>query len=126
MLDFLSLLTNYTDYSLIVLRFVVAAIFFYHGTNKLKNAKGPFFALGIFETLGSVAMFTGFLTQLTALGLTFIMMGAMYFKKYKWHLPFSSEANTGYEFDMMIWAANISLLFSGGGAFSLDRVWFNL
>ena len=126
MLNFLFSLTDYTDYSLLALRCAIAVVFVYHGAKKIKNAKGPFFTLGLLETMGAIAMFGGFLTQLVAMGFGAIMLGAIYFKKYKWQLPFMSETNTGYEFDFILLAANLSLIFSGPGAFSLDLILFNL
>lgn len=126
MFDFLFSLTDYTDYSLLALRVAIGIIFLYHGARKIKKAKGLFFLLGVAETLGAIAMFTGFLTQLAAAGFSLIMLGAIYFKKYKWQVAFMEEARTGYEFDFILLAASLSLIFSGAGAWSLDRVWFNL
>ena len=126
MSNFLFSLSYYQDVALIILRFVIGAIFVRHGMEKLKHAKGNFLALGFAEMAGAIGMFMGLFTQFAALGLAIVMCGAFYMKKFRWKTPFSSHTTTGYELDLMILAGLIMLILVGGGNFSLDRIWFDL
>ncbi len=80
--------------------------------------------LSVCEPLGAIAMFSGFLVQPAALGLSLIMLGAIYLKITKWKTPFKAENTTGWEFDLLILAASITLIILGGGAWSLDNLIF--
>ena len=117
------LLEGMQNIGLLVLRLAVAAIFFRHGWAKLKNMKkiGSFMTfIGICETLGSLALIAGFLTELASLGFAVIMLGAIYMKNFKWGVPFSFDKGTGWEFDLLLFAAAILLISSGAGNMSLD------
>lgn len=110
---------------LLVLRLVVAAVFLYHGSRKLmgwKKTPGFFRFLGICETLGGISMFFGLLTELSALGFTLLMLGALYHKLFKWKTPFSAEKSTGWEFDLTLLAMALALFFLGAGTLSLDAL----
>ncbi len=115
-------LAQYNSLGLLALRFSIAAIFIYHGLPKLKNAKGmaqaigfpteAVFALGAVELLSSVGLILGIYTQLSALLLGIIMVGAIYFKVAKWKVPFAAMDKTGWEFDLILLAASIVILVS--------------
>lgn len=117
-------LTQYNDTGFLILRLAVATIFIYHALPKLKNAKGMaqmigmpagmIFMLGTVEFLSSVGLVLGIYTQLAALLLGIIMIGATGMKMMKWHVPFSAVDKTGWEFDLILLAANIAILLSGG------------
>ena len=126
MFDFFFSLYNYNDFALLFLRIIIGAIFLHHGMDKIKHARGKYLALGFAEMAGSIGMFTGLLAQPAAVGLAIVMLGATYMKKFRWHTPFVSNTSTGYELDLMILASCLLILVMGAGAFSLDRVWFNL
>lgn len=123
-------LTQYNDIGLLILRFTVAAIFIYHALPKLKNAKGmaqavgmstgAVFMLGAVEFLSSVALVLGIYTQLGALLLGVVMAGAIYLKTMKWRVPFSATDKTGWEFDLILLAANIAILLNGGGSIGIQ------
>ncbi|KAA0206152.1 DoxX family protein [Candidatus Uhrbacteria bacterium] len=126
-------LHQYSDIGLLLLRWVVGMIFLAHGRSKLgswkqpaKGMNGMMRVLSIAEPLGGVAMIFGFLTQPAALGLAFVMGGAIYFKSMVWKVPFSSGEKSAWEFDLLILAACLVLLTMGAGAASLDRIWFGL
>ena len=116
--------TGLESYSLLILRLALAAVFFYHGSKKLTNKQAPGFMkfIGVCETLGSVAMFAGFLTQLAGIGFAIIMAGAWYKKKTEWHVPFSAENTTGWELDMTLFAAAVALALLGAGTVSIDSL----
>lgn len=123
-------LTQYNDIGLLFLRLSVAAVFIYHALPKLKNAKGMaqaigmpvgmVFTLGAVEFLSSVGLVLGVYTQLAALLLAIVMVGALYFKMVKWRVPFSAMDKTGREFDLILLAANIAILLSGGGSIGIQ------
>ena len=117
-------LTQYNNIGLLVLRLAVAAIFIYHSLPKLKNAKGMaqvmgtsaamVFILGAVEFLSSIGLILGFYTPIAALLLAIVMVGAIYMKIMKWGAPFSAMDKNGWEFDLILLAANIAILLSGG------------
>lgn len=123
-------LTQYSDIGFLVLRLAVAAVFFYHAIPKLKNAKdmaqgmgapiGMIFTLGAVELLSSVGLVLGIYIQLAAFLLAIVMVGALYFKMVKWHVSFSAMDKTGWEFDLILLAASIAILFSGGGSIGIQ------
>ena len=123
-------LLQYNDIGLLLLRLAVAVIFIYHAVPKLKNAKGMsamvgmpagmVLMLGMIEMLGSLGLILAFYTQLFALVLAIVMVGAIYFKTMKWHVPFGAMDKTGWEFDLILLAANIAIILSGGGAIGIQ------
>lgn len=109
--------------SLLVLRLVIGGIFLKHGPAKLNGSMGEFMTfIGAAETLGSIALITGFLVPLASLGLSIIMLGAVWKKATKWHVPFVAMDKTGWEFDLMILAGCLVLLSFGGGVYGLDAI----
>lgn len=122
-------LNQYSDVSFFILRLVIAAIFMYHALPKLKGANmmsqamgmpaGMIFMLGAVEFVSSLGMIFGVQIQLAALLLAIVMIGAIYFKMMKWHIPFAAMDKTGWEFDLILLAANIVLLVNGGGAMGI-------
>lgn len=117
------------DLGLFVLRLAVAAVFIYHGWPKLKApakmAQGmgwPLWKvvlLGVIEFSSSIALLTGFHFRWVAALLAIVMLGAMYFKIFKWKMKFSMSAGNGWEFDLMLLAANVAIIFVGAGAWRL-------
>ncbi|MDO8486225.1 MAG: DoxX family protein [Candidatus Staskawiczbacteria bacterium] len=122
-------LIQYNNIGLFILRLAVAAIFIYHSLPKLKNAKAmaqaigmstnSIFVLGLVELLASIGLILGFYTQLSALLLAIVMAGAIWFKTMKWKVPFAAMDKTGWEFDLILLAANIVILFGGGGSIGI-------
>lgn len=123
-------LNQYSDISFLILRLVVASIFIYHALPKLRNAGGMgqmmgmpggmVFMLGVVELASSAAMIVGFYVQLAALLLALVMVGAIYFKAVKWRVPFAAMGKTGWEFDLILLAANVFILVSGGGGIGIQ------
>ena len=123
-------LTQFSDISFLVIRLVIAAIFIYHALPKLKGAKmmsramgmpaGMIFMLGSIEFLSSLVMIFGVYVQIAAFLLAMVMVGAIYFKTAKWHVPFGAMDKTGWEFDLILLAANIVILVNGGGVIGIS------
>ena len=123
-------LNQYSDIAFLILRVVIAAIFIYHALPKLKNASGMsqmigmpagmIFMLGLVESVSSVGMIFGVYIQIAAFLLAMVMVGAIYFKIAKWHVPFGAMDKTGWEFDLILLAANIFILVNGGGTIGIQ------
>ena len=118
-------LTQYSDIGIFVLRLAVAIIFIYHALPKFRNLKGMaqgmgmpvgvVFLLGAVEFLSAVGLIFGVYTQLAALLLAIVMVGAIGMKIMKWKVPFAAMEKNGWEFDLILLAANIAILLGGGG-----------
>lgn len=126
-------LTTHKHWGLLILRLTVGVIFIVHGIQKwaLWNMQPSdqmpammlnlMKFLSIVEPLGGLALIFGFLTQLAALGLSLIMLGAIFWFKMKvMNIPFAANNTTGWEFDLILLASNIALILNGAGRISLD------
>ena len=110
----LSYFSLFSDWGMWFLQFAVGVIFIFHGWPKLKS-KSPMFSIGgsvhgLIEVLGGVALIFGWDVRETALVFSVIMLGAIYMKKFKWNIPFSSHARSGFEFDFILLADSLFLL----------------
>jgi uncharacterized membrane protein YphA (DoxX/SURF4 family) len=120
-------LLQYNDVGLFLLRCAVAVIFIYHGLPKITKpqmmaqgmgvSSAMVTVLGLIEVLSSVGLILGFYTQLSALLLALVMVGAIKMKSMKWGVPFSAMDKTGWEFDLILFIACVSILLGGGGSF---------
>lgn len=128
-MEYLEMLLQYEDTGLFILRIGVGLVFLYHGAPKLKNAtrsaKGlgmppaATFLIGAVELVSGAALILGVLTQLAALALTIVMIGAIPMKIGKWKIPYSAQDKTGWEFDLVLLSAALCLLLTGGGSIGL-------
>jgi putative oxidoreductase len=123
--------TNHQNAALLVLRVIVAVIFFYAA-----YAKFPFWSgapkwmaawlltvlkfLTIIEPLGATAVFVGFLTRWAACGLAIIMVGAIFVTQFVMHIGFATPTGPGWNFPLMVLAATLVLIAFGAGRWSLD------
>ncbi len=133
-----ALLHSYTDIGLLILRCGIALIFFVHGLWKIQNgntmAKNMgksesgwmFTLLGWVEFAAAAALVMGLFTQIAAIILSLIMAGAIYLKIEEWKVPFTSHDKTGWEFDLMILAGCLLVIFEGAGKIALDKTFFAL
>ena len=125
----LAQLLEYNDVGLLLLRIAIAIVFLYHGLPKLSKSKamsqmmgmpaGMIFMFGIFEVLASLGIALGIYTQLSALVLAIVMVGAIGMKMMKWNVPFAAMDKTGWEFDFILLFASISVLLGGGGSLGI-------
>lgn len=126
-------LLPFANVGLWILRFAVGIIFFYHSLPKLRNSSGMaemmgmggmgmmVMLLGLVEFLSGIALVLGVWTQLAALVIGIIMLGAVGMKTMKWNVPFAAMDKTGWEFDLVLLASAIAILFTGGGAIGILR-----
>jgi len=120
-------LSRLTDVALFLLRLMVALVFGTSGWNHLKSpeersksigmSKGFTIFLGTAELLASLGLAFGVLTQVAALGLILIMLGAIQKKIFVWHLGF--WAANGWNYDLMLVVMNFVILVTGGGRYAL-------
>ncbi|MEK7465034.1 MAG: DoxX family protein [Patescibacteria group bacterium] len=129
----------YQDIGLLVLRAALGAAFIVHGYPKLfkmyagfaewlgsMNIKpGKFWALvvGVVEFFGGIVLILGVFTQLAAALIAVNMLVAM--GKVKWgQVKFVEMEKTGWELDLIYFAAAIALMTLGAGDYSVDRYLF--
>ncbi len=120
-------LARFTDLGLVLLRLMVALVFATSGWKHLNNpaerskdigmSKGFTVFLGAVEFLGSLGVAFGVLTQLAAIGLIFVMLGAIQKKIFVWHIGF--WASNGWNYDLMLVVMNIVIVFTAGGRYVL-------
>jgi putative oxidoreductase len=118
-------LARFTDFGLLLLRLMVAAIFLSSGWSHLTKAqersqsigmtKGFTMFLGVAELAGGLGVAVGVLTQLAAIGLILVMLGAIQKKIFVWHTGFWGKNTTGWHYDLMLVIMNLVILFTDGG-----------
>lgn len=127
--------TTLQDFSLLLLRLILAAIFINAGYAKIMMwnidpttmgmSEGMLNLtrfLGVVEPLGGIALVFGFLTFWAALGLTIIMAGANYFVYVVFGSPlFTGVEGVGTDYTLTLFAACFILVAFGGGNWSIDR-----
>ena len=134
------LLATINSFAPTVLRLVLAAVFFVHGTQKtlgwfggpgwnaqLEKWTGPqgmelsysLAAVGMLaEVVGAAGMLLGFCTRLAAL----LLLGVMTMAIALVHLHHGFLASDGgFEYPMTLGGIALALVFCGGGRFSIDR-----
>ena len=124
-------LSNYTDYALLFLRLMVGIVFVDSGYNDIKDPdarsrslgfpKGVTIFLAFAELLGGVAVVIGFLTQLAAIGLTIIMLGAIQKKIFSWKTGFWGKDGLGWNYELILISMLLVVLCTNGGRFVIFR-----
>jgi putative oxidoreductase len=122
-------LARFTDLSLLLLRLMVAAVFVSSGWADVKDPKeraksigmSPSFTLflGAAEIAGGLGVAFGVLTQLAAIGLMLVMLGAIQKKIFVWHTGFWGEKATGWHYDLMLVLMNLVIVCTNGGKYVL-------
>jgi putative oxidoreductase len=121
--------SQFTDWSLLLLRLVVALVFGTSGFSHLKSPRQraesigmnvPFTVfLGAAELAGALGLAAGVLTQWAALGLIFVMFGAMYKKIVEWKTGFWGEKSMGWHYEVLMIAMLLVIVTTGGGRIAL-------
>jgi len=124
-------LARFTDLGILLLRLMVGLVFVTSGYNHLKNpaeraksigmSKAFITFLGIAEVAGGLGVAAGVLTQLAAIGLIIIMLGAIQKKIFAWHIGFWGEKGSGWHYDLIFILINLMILFTDGGAYVLTK-----
>ncbi len=128
----IQILFVWSDWGILALHIVLAAIFLVHGIRKLRDLKGTtdFFAgigfkpghvwgtlVAAVETLGGVALLLGLFTQIAA-----IVLAIQFLVIVGWKLKLK-KSFSDFELDLVIFAALVALATLGGGRFSLENYW---
>src|SRR3954454_11711675 len=122
-------LTRFVDLALLLLRLMVGVVFLTSGWNHLKDPAGRSKSIGMSvgftvflgaaEVLGSLGVMFGVLTQLAAIGLSLLMLGAIQKKIFVWHTGFWGEKASGWHYDLAFLIMCIVVLFTNGGRYVL-------
>lgn len=120
-------LLRYSDEALLLMRLLVGVVFISSGWNHVKDpvARGksigmsPGFTrfLGMAELAGGLGVALGVLTQLAALGLILIMLGAIQRKIFVWHIGFWGKATDGWHYDLLFVVMCLVIATTGGGRY---------
>jgi putative oxidoreductase len=133
------------DTASLIMRVLLGVVFFPHGAQKLLGWFGghgftgtmnsftdnmgipvilAFLAI-MAESLGAVALITGFLTRVAAFGIATNMVVAVFMV----HLPygffmnwFGNQEGEGFEFHILAVALAVAIMIRGGGKWSIDRM----
>src|SRR5262249_30960101 len=125
-----------------VQRVLLAVVFFPHGMQKLlgwfggqgwDTTIGQFTAKGmpaviaalviIAESFGAIGLFLGFFTRLTAIGISAVMLGAIFLvhAKIGFFMNWTGQQRgEGLEYHLLALALSLPLIVTGAGAWSLD------
>jgi putative oxidoreductase len=124
-------LARFTDLSLLLLRLMVGLVFVTSGYSHLKDPDArsksigiskPFtIFLGLAEVAGGLGVAFGVLTQLAALGLILVMLGAIEKKIFAWHTGFWGEKSSGWHYDLLFILMNLVIAATDGGRYVLLR-----
>lgn len=124
-------LARFTDLGLLLMRLMIGVVFVASGYSHLKDpgtrgksigmGQGFTIFLGIAEVAGGLGVTFGVLTQLAAIGLILIMLGAIQKKIFVWHTGFWGEKASGWHYDLLFVVMNLVILLTNGGAYVLLR-----
>jgi putative oxidoreductase len=122
-------LHGFADYSLLLLRLMVALIFGTSGWRHLEDPKGRSSSIGMSqgftaflgaaELAGALGLAFGVLTQLAAMGLILVMLGAIQKKIFAWHTGFWGDKASGWHYDLMLVVMNLVIITTNGGRLGL-------
>ena len=118
-------LTRFTDLGLLLLRLMVASVFVTSGwshvtkseerSKSIEMSQGFTIFLGIAEIAGGLGVAFGVFTQLAAILLILVMLGAIQKKIFVWHTGFWGEKTYGWHYDLMFVVMNLVIAFTNGG-----------
>ncbi|HUJ96049.1 MAG TPA: DoxX family protein [Terriglobales bacterium] len=124
-------LTRFEPAALMFMRLIVGAIFLTSGWSHVTRAeeraksiemsKGFTIFLGFAELAGGLGVVFGVLTQLAALGLILVMLGAIQKKIFAWHIGFWGEKGSGWHYELMLIIMNLVIMTTNGGAWVLMK-----
>jgi putative oxidoreductase len=124
-------LARFTDLGILLLRLMVAAVFVTSGWSHVTKAeersksielsKGVTILVGLAELAGGLGVLVGLLTQLAAVVLILVMLGAIQKKIFAWHTGFWGEKSSGWHYDLIFVLINLLILFTGGGRYVLTN-----
>ncbi len=118
-------LLGFSDLALLCLRLLVAAVFFESGRRHASDpvaraasiglSPGLTRMLGWAEMIAALGLALGVLTQMAALILMLVMLGAIQKKVFVWRTGFWGENTYGWHYDLTFLIANLVILTTAGG-----------
>ena len=134
-----------TDWSGLLLRLTIALVMLPHGAQKMLGIFGGYgfkatmnfftesmklpwpiaFLVIIIEFVGPISLLLGFGTRLWATALAIVMIGAVWTTsgQYGFFMNwYGNQAGEGFEYHLLVIGLCLSLLISGGGQYSIDRL----
>lgn len=124
-------LAQFTDFGLLLLRLMVALVFVTSGwshvakseerSKSIGMSKGFTIFLGAAELAGGLGVGFGVFTQLAAIGLILVMLGAIQKKIFVWHSGFWGEKAEGWHYDLIFIVMNLVIAFTNGGRWVLMK-----
>jgi putative oxidoreductase len=118
-----------SDAALLLMRLLVGLVFITSGWSHVKDpvtrgnsigiSPGITRFLGLAELAGGLGVAFGVLTQLAALGLILVMLGAIQKKIFVWHTGFWGKHSDGWHYDLLFVAMNLVIATTGGGRYVL-------
>ena len=118
-------LLRFSDLALLCLRLIVAAVFFESGRRHAGDpvgraasiglSPGVTRVLGLAEMAAALSVALGVFTQVGALVLMMVMLGAIQKKVFVWHIGFWGENTYGWHYDLTYLIANLVILTTAGG-----------
>jgi putative oxidoreductase len=122
-------LLQFSDAALLFMRLLVGLVFISSGWSHAKDpvtrgksiglSPGLTRFLGMAELAGGLGVALGVLTQISALGLILIMLGAIQKKIFVWKTGFWGKASDGWNYDLLFVAMCLVIATSGGGRYVL-------
>ena len=118
-------LLRFSDVALLCLRLIVAAVFFESGRRHASDPIGRAASIGLSpgvtrflgwaEMAAALGVALGVFTQVAALALMVISLGAIQKKLFEWHIGFWGENTYGWHYDLLFLVANLVILTTAGG-----------
>jgi putative oxidoreductase len=118
-------LLGFSDLALLCLRLLVAAVFFESGRRHASDPVGRAASIGLSpgltrilgwaEMIAALGLALGVLTQVAALVLMLVMLGAIQKKVFVWHIGFWGDQTYGWHYDLTFLVANLVILTTAGG-----------
>ena len=133
------------SWSGLILRVMLGLVIFPHGAQKLLGWYGGFgfsgtmgafteqmgipwivaFLVIIGESFGALGLIIGFLTRVSAFGLTLIMLGAIFMVHWQYGFFmnwFGKQEGEGFEYHLLVLAISVTLMVTGSGRWSVDQM----
>jgi putative oxidoreductase len=120
-------LLQFSDEALLFMRLLVGLVFVSSGWRHTKDpvtrggsiglSPGLTRFIGLAELAGGLGVAAGVLTQIAALGLILVMLGAIQKKVLVWHTGFWGKGSDGWHYDLLFVAMNLVIATTGGGRY---------
>jgi putative oxidoreductase len=122
-------LIRFTGLALLFMRLMVGLIYADSGWRNLADpsarskdigmSKGFTVCLGVAELAGGLGIAVGVLTQLAAMGLILIMLGAIRKEIFVWHTGFWGKKGPGWYYDLTLISMLLVIIATDGGPYIL-------